>query len=77
MLPLSEMQNVNQYQWATEYEADYALVPQYLQRTVDAGFTSMRDLGSSYQVIFPLKRAVERGDIVGPRIFAAGDMGYH
>ena len=65
----------NPHQWATEYEADYALRSlKYLQRTVDAGFTSVRDLGSSYQVIFPLKRAVERGDIVGPRIFAAGDM---
>ncbi|WP_462181703.1 metal-dependent hydrolase family protein [Pseudoalteromonas gelatinilytica] len=65
----------NPHQWTTEYEADYALRSlKYLQRTVDAGFTSVRDLGSSYQVIFPLKRAVERGDIVGPRIFAAGDM---
>ncbi|GGF12471.1 metal-dependent hydrolase family protein [Pseudoalteromonas gelatinilytica] len=65
----------NPHQWTTEYEADYALRSlKYLQRTVNAGFTSVRDLGSSYQVIFPLKRAVERGDIVGPRIFAAGDM---
>ena len=65
----------NPHQWATEYEADYALRSlKYLQHTVDAGFTSVRDLGSSYKVIFPLKRAVERGDIVGPRIFAAGDM---
>ncbi|MEI8646420.1 amidohydrolase family protein [Pseudoalteromonas sp. Hal056] len=65
----------NPHQWTTEYEADFALRSlKYLQRTVDAGFTSVRDLGSSYQVIFPLKRAVERGDIVGPRIFAAGDM---
>lgn len=30
-----------------------------------------RNLGSSYKVIFPLKRAVERGDIQGPRIFVA------
>ena len=33
----------------------------------------MRDLGSNYQVIFPLKRAIERNDINGPRIFAAGN----
>ncbi len=65
----------NPHQWTTEYEADNALRSlKYLQRTVEAGFTSVRDLGSSYQVIFPLKRAIERGDIVGPRIFAAGDM---
>lgn len=66
--------NTNPHQWLTEYEADYALRSiKYLQRTLDAGFTSVRDLGSSYKVIFPLKRAVERGDINGPRIFAAGD----
>nr|WP_199529428.1 amidohydrolase family protein [Pseudoalteromonas sp. bablab_jr010] len=65
----------NPHQWVTEYEADYALRSlKFLKHTVNAGFTSVRDLGSSYQVIFPLKRAVERGDIVGPRIFAAGDM---
>ncbi|CAM3794040.1 MULTISPECIES: metal-dependent hydrolase family protein [Pseudoalteromonas] len=66
--------NVNPHRWLTEYEADYALRSiKYLQRSLDAGFTSVRDLGSSYKVIFPLKRAVERGDISGPRIFAAGD----
>lgn len=66
--------NANPHQWLTEYEADYALRSiKYLQRSLDAGFTSVRDLGSSYKVIFPLKRAVERGDIQGPRIFAAGD----
>ncbi|EWH05709.1 metal-dependent hydrolase family protein [Pseudoalteromonas lipolytica] len=65
----------NPHQWLTEYEADDALRSlKYLKRTVDAGFTSVRDLGSRYQVIFPLKRAIERGDIPGPRIFAAGDM---
>ena len=64
----------NPHRWATEYEADYALRSiKYLQRTLDAGFTSVRDLGSDYQVIFPLKRAIERQDIAGPRIFAAGN----
>ncbi|MEI8607213.1 metal-dependent hydrolase family protein [Pseudoalteromonas sp. B160] len=66
--------NANPHQWLTEYEADNALRSiKYLQRSLDAGFTSVRDLGSSYKVIFPLQRAVERGDIQGPRIFAAGD----
>ena len=32
-----------------------------------------KNLGSNYQVIFPLKRAIERNDINGPRIFAAGN----
>ncbi|NMM39910.1 metal-dependent hydrolase family protein [Pseudoalteromonas arctica] len=66
--------SANPHRWITEYEADYALRSvKYLQRTLAAGFTSVRDLGSSYKVIFPLQRAVERGDIQGPRIFAAGD----
>ena len=66
--------SANPHRWLTEYEADYALRSvKYLQRSLDAGFTSVRDLGSSYKVIFPLQRAVERGDIQGPRIFAAGD----
>ena len=66
--------NTNPHRWLTEYEADYALRSiKYLQRSLDAGFTSVRDLGSSYKVIFPLQRAVERGDIQGPRIFAAGN----
>ncbi|KPH63459.1 MULTISPECIES: metal-dependent hydrolase family protein [Pseudoalteromonas] len=65
---------VNPHQWLTEYEADNALRSiKYLKRSLDAGFTSVRDLGGNYKVIFPLKRAVERGDITGPRIFAAGN----
>lgn len=64
----------NPHRWATEYDADYALRSiKYLQRTLDAGFTSVRDLGSDHKVIFPLKRAIERNDINGPRIFAAGN----
>lgn len=66
--------NVSRHRWTTEYEADNALRSiKYLQRTLNAGFTSVRDLGSNYQVIFPLKRAIERNDINGPRIFAAGN----
>lgn len=66
--------NANPHRFLTEYDADYALRSlKYLQRTLKAGFTTVRDLGSSYKVIFPLQRGVMRGDIVGPRIFAAGD----
>ncbi|MBD1584639.1 metal-dependent hydrolase family protein [Pseudoalteromonas sp. S16_S37] len=66
--------NVNPHTWLTQDDADYALksIP-YLQKTLDAGFTSVRDLGAKYQVIFPLKRAVEKQLIVGPRIFASGN----
>lgn len=66
--------SVNRHRWTTEYEADQALRSiKYLERTLAAGFTSVRDLGSDHQVIFPLKRAIERNDIAGPRIFAAGN----
>ncbi|OHU84405.1 MULTISPECIES: metal-dependent hydrolase family protein [Pseudoalteromonas] len=66
--------DANPHNWLTKEDADYALhsIP-YLKRTLDAGFTSVRDLGSNYKVIFPLKRAVEAQTIVGPRIFAAGN----
>ncbi|CAH9061433.1 hypothetical protein PSECIP111951_02489 [Pseudoalteromonas holothuriae] len=64
----------NPHAWLTQDDADYALkaIP-YLQKTLDAGFTSVRDLGANYQVIFPLKRAIEKQTIAGPRIFASGN----
>ncbi len=67
--------SVNPHRWLTEQDSDQALRSlKYLRRTLEAGFTSVRDLGGDYKVMFPLRRAVERGDIVGPRIFAAGDI---
>lgn len=39
-------------------------------RVVDAGFTTVRDCGSMLAIF--LKRAIEEGSIVGPRIMAAG-----
>jgi imidazolonepropionase-like amidohydrolase len=44
----------------------------YCRRTVEAGFTTVRDLGASGEGIFALRAGIERGDIVGPRIVAAG-----
>lgn len=37
-----------------------------------SGFTTIRDLGASHDVIFPLRDAVQKGLIPGPRIIAAG-----
>ena len=53
--------------------ADMALraVP-YAQRTLMAGFTTVRDLGTDQGVALALRRAVGEGRIVGPRIFTAG-----
>lgn len=44
----------------------------FAQRTLDAGFTTLRDLGSTPQEIYALRDAIERGWIKGPRIVAAG-----
>ncbi|TMO47900.1 metal-dependent hydrolase family protein [Pseudoalteromonas ruthenica] len=60
--------------WLKEVEADQALrATQFLGNTLNAGFTTVRDLGSYNEVIFPLQRAVESGVIQGPRIIAAGE----
>ena len=53
--------------------ADMALraVP-YAERTLMAGFTTARDLGTDHGVAQSVRRAVAEGHIVGPRIFTAG-----
>lgn len=53
--------------------ADLALraVP-YVERTLMAGFTTVRDLGTDHLVAQSIRRAVAEGHIVGPRIFTAG-----
>lgn len=53
--------------------ADYALgaVP-YAERTLMAGFTTVRDLGSANNVSINVRDAIDRGHIVGPRILTAG-----
>jgi len=45
---------------------------QYAQRTLMAGFTTVRDLGSSDGLAQSLRRAIREGWVVGPRVFAAG-----
>ncbi len=42
------------------------------QRTVRAGFTTVREAGSARQTAFMLRRGTEQGVIPGPRIVAAG-----
>ncbi|WMW81728.1 amidohydrolase family protein [Undibacterium cyanobacteriorum] len=44
----------------------------YAERTLMAGFTSVRDLGASDGLNISLKRAIENGDVQGPRMFTAG-----
>jgi imidazolonepropionase-like amidohydrolase len=54
-------------------EADYALsAAVFAERTLMAGFTTVRDVGDAYNVTVALRKAVDRGDLPGPRIFTAG-----
>ena len=44
----------------------------YARRTLDAGFTTVRNLGSSEFVDVALRNAINRGEVPGPRILASG-----
>jgi imidazolonepropionase-like amidohydrolase len=44
----------------------------HARRTLEAGFTTVRDVGFRDHSIFQLKRAIESGLLPGPRIAAAG-----
>ena len=53
-------------------EADYALkVALHARRTLMAGFTTVRDVGDSYDVTVALRKAIERGEQEGPRILTS------
>jgi imidazolonepropionase-like amidohydrolase len=47
----------------------------YAMRTLEAGFTTVRDVGSSAQEMFALRDAIDNGWVDGPRIVAAGGVG--
>ena len=44
----------------------------YAERTLLAGFTTVRDLGTRAGISIALNRAIEQGLVDGPRIFSAG-----
>ncbi len=44
----------------------------YAQRTLNAGFTTIRNVGAGNYVDFALKRAIDKGTLPGPRILASG-----
>jgi imidazolonepropionase-like amidohydrolase len=44
----------------------------YAERTLLAGFTTVRDLGDSFRASIALRNAINAGKLPGPRIFAAG-----
>ncbi|MBC8355909.1 MAG: amidohydrolase family protein [Planctomycetes bacterium] len=54
-------------------EADYVLrSTKYAERTLMAGFTTVRDLGDNGVNSVSLRKAIDAGWIVGPRIFTSG-----
>jgi imidazolonepropionase-like amidohydrolase len=69
---LSGETSKNQYmEEFTLNDEDYALkAVKYSERTLMAGFTTVRDLGGI--VAISLRNAITQGDIKGPRILAAG-----
>jgi imidazolonepropionase-like amidohydrolase len=53
--------------------ADQAMVGAgYARKTLMAGFTTVADLGAENHAIFALRDGIKRGDVIGPRIIAAG-----
>ena len=63
-------------QWTEYSDADFAIAAAgNARKTLMAGFTAVRDLGASGgDAIFAVRDGIERGDVVGPRVFAAGDV---
>ncbi len=47
----------------------------YAMKTLEAGFTTVRDVGSSPQEMYAMRDAINQGWIDGPRIIAAGGVG--
>jgi len=57
----------------TQSNSDQALTgAMNARKTVEAGFTTVADLGASNEAIFALRSAVAAGRVPGPRIVAAG-----
>ena len=53
--------------------ADYAFrMVGFAEKTLMAGFTTVRELGDQHNLSISLKNAVAKGWVVGPRIFTAG-----
>ncbi len=65
----------NKRQWiTTKTDADQALYgAHYAKLTLEAGFTSIRNIGSTGTAIYALRDAIKIGLVPGPRILAAGN----
>jgi imidazolonepropionase-like amidohydrolase len=63
----SELDNVKKGEADRAYDS-----VAFAERTLLAGFTSVRNLGDQFNVSIALRRAVEEGKVRGPRIFTSG-----
>ena len=62
---------------AGETEADYAIrCVRKAQDNLFAGVTSLRTAGDRFDADLRLKRAIDSGVVVGPRLFASGDSSW-
>ncbi|MCZ8129827.1 MAG: amidohydrolase family protein [Steroidobacteraceae bacterium] len=69
----SEYNSRSQLEGFTLNEADVALLgAQFAKRTLDAGFTAVRDLGAGFNAATALRNAIDRGVVPGPRIYSSG-----
>ena len=69
----SEYNRGSQLEPFTLNEGDIALQGAFFaERTLNAGFTTVRDLGAAMNTSIELRNAINKGLIRGPRIFAAG-----
>ncbi|WKE65434.1 amidohydrolase family protein [Gallaecimonas kandeliae] len=73
---LSFQPGPNSYAEGTHFNpADYALRAVGLAKTtLEAGFTTVRDVGDVDNVSLSLRDAINKGEIEGPRIYAAGKI---
>ena len=51
---------------------DAFLSARYARNTLEAGFTTVRDVGGDTDLVVALKRAIKTGTIPGPRLWVAG-----
>ncbi len=63
----------NPHEWTTmnDYDLSFDALP-YSERTLMAGFTTVRNLGADAALIGALQRAIDKGLITGPRIVYSG-----
>jgi len=70
----SEMSRDARLRAVEESDADAALNGVvYARRTIEAGFTTIRNVGSSGDAAFALRDAINAEKIIGPRILEAGE----